>query len=198
MIVLLRHAPAQGVQGRYIGHTDPPLSDEGLCMVRSLAESALVLPPEQAPTALYCSSLTRSRDTATPLAENLGLIPMVLDGLAEIDLGKWDGRLIDNIRHEEPEAHAARGCDFAGFRPPGGENFTDVLTRAKDALMTMAQGPRPALAVTHAGVIRVLTCHALGIPLGNIFRLRPEHCRATVLALNGNKVLIQAFNTTWP
>ena len=151
--------------------------------------------PRQRGGSLFCSPLTRCRETARPLAGALGLEPVVLDDLAEIDLGDWEGRTMEAVRREHPGAHAARGRDFAGFRPPGGENFADLRQRALAALAVLAAAPAPALAVTHAGVIRVLACHALGTPLDNLFRLRPRHCRATILVPKGDGHSLEAFNT---
>ena len=196
MIVLIRHGETHGTQGLYVGRgTDAPLSDAGREQALALARTLPAALPDAARGSLFCSPLIRCRDTARPLAGALGLAPVVLDDLAEIDLGDWEGRTMQAVRREHPGAHAARGRDFAGFRPPGGENFADLRERALAALAVLAAAPFPALAVTHAGIIRVLACHALGTPLDNLFRLRPRHCRAMILCPKGDGYALEAFNT---
>lgn len=194
MIVLIRHAEAADARGRYIGRTDLPLSEDGTAQANNLARTLPDLLSGARSGALFTSPLGRSRQTAAPLAASLGLTPVVLDDLAEIDLGQWDGLSMDDVRHSQPEAHAARGRDFAGFRPPGGENFRDVQTRALHALQTMVDAPAPAIAVTHAGIIRAVACHMLGMPLDNLFRLRPAHCRAMILTPRDGGYRMDAFN----
>ena len=195
MIVLIRHAETEGTRGLYVGRgTDAPLSDIGRGQARELARTLPTALPGAVRGSLFCSPLTRCRDTARPLAEALGLEPVVLDTLAEIDLGDWEGRAMDEVRREHPGAHAARGRDFGGFRPPGGESFMDLRERALEALATMSEAPSPALAVTHAGVIRILACHALGMPMNNLFRLSPRHCRAMILTPKGDGYALEAFN----
>ncbi|MGE4293896.1 MAG: histidine phosphatase family protein [Desulfovibrio sp.] len=220
MILLIRHAEAEGGEGRYIGSTDLPLSSLGQAQALALAEALARSPapasdfvPDHAPdlsplagnnpalavsdpdwtpgstkeapllAAIYVSPLQRALRTAAPLAERSGLVPVVLDDLREIHLGQWEGLLVAELRRTRPEEYAARGRDFAGFRPPGGENFLDVARRADMALQRMASGPQPCAAITHAGVIRVLLCRALGLSLDQLFQFRPGHTNCTLMQL---------------
>ncbi|WP_022662447.1 histidine phosphatase family protein [Paucidesulfovibrio longus] len=194
MIALIRHAAAEGAEGRYIGDTDLPLSATGRAQARDMAEAFCAAcnsappscgRPDSLPArtlaALYVSPLTRARHTAAPLAEALGIVPEILDDLREIHLGQWEGLDRDHVRATRSEEFAARGRDFAGFRPPGGESFADLALRAGKALRRMACGPLPCAAVTHAGIIRVLLCRAQGLPLNEIFHFHPRHTGWTLL-----------------
>lgn len=190
MIVLVRHAEAQGGQGRFIGRTDLPLSAAGRAQAQELARALTGAELR----AVAASPLARARDTARPLAEALGLPVDTLPGLAEIDLGAWDGQPREAVRAADPAAYAARGRDFAQFQPPGGESFAQVQARALAALDALARGPLPVVAVTHAGVVRAVLCHALGMPLGNLFRLDPAHARCTLLAPGPQGLVLRGFN----
>lgn len=240
MIVLLRHAEAQGGQGRFIGGTDLPLSVAGQAQAEALAAA---LAPVR-PRAVFASPLARAQATARPLAEALGLPVGTLPGLAEIDLGTWDGQPREAVRAADPAAYAARGRDFTHFRPPGGESFAQLQARALAALATLttlaketetaqvaaerssrtpalpapdiapacapgnamahfepgaarfaASPPSgPVVAVTHAGVIRAVLCHALGMPLEHLFRLEPLHARTTLLRPRPGGFTLLAFN----
>jgi probable phosphoglycerate mutase len=194
MIALIRHAAAEGAKGRYIGDTDLPLSATGRAQARDMADKFSAAqkcapascghpdsPPARPLAALYVSPLTRARHTAAPLAEVVGIVPEIIDDLREIHLGQWEGLGMDHVRATRPEEYAARGRDFAGFRPPGGESFADLARRAEKALHRMADGPQPCAAVTHAGIIRVLLCRAQGLPLDELFHFHPRHTGWTLL-----------------
>lgn len=174
----MRHAESLDGRARFIGRTDIPLSPAGEEQARSLSGTFQKSNLQR----LYCSPLSRARSTVAPIAADTGLAPTVLEDLAEIALGEWEGRMIDSIRQEQPQAFAARGNDFAGFRPPGGESFLDLQIRARTALNTMLSGPLPALAVTHAGVLRVLACLLEDRPLSDLFHHRPQFIHSTVVS----------------
>jgi len=190
MIALIRHAEALGAEGRFIGRTDLPLSALGRDQASALAQA---LDGARIAT-LAASPLARARDTAAPLAQRLGLHPVIVPGLAELDMGSWEGRLRAEVKAGEPEAYARRGEDFGRFRPPGGETFAELADRAMAALGELSRLPGPVAAVAHAGVIRVLVCAILGAPLSRLFRLTPDHTRLTVLIPATVGWRVAAFN----
>ena len=69
-VMLIRHAQTDwNAAGRWQGHADPSLSAEGQVQARLLGER---LTGESA-VALVCSDLKRAVQTATPVAQALGL-----------------------------------------------------------------------------------------------------------------------------
>ena len=100
--------------------------------------------------AVYASPLDRATTTATIIAEQLGIGPVVLlDGLMERHAGEWQGLTRDQIEERYP------GYLEAGARPPGWEDDDEVEARVLGALDAIAhQHPDGhVLAVAHAGVI---------------------------------------------
>lgn len=194
MILLVRHAEPEGGRGRYIGRTDLPLSEAGRAKARQLARTLAPALANFPQTTLISSPLARCRETARPLAEALGLEPRTDEALAEIDLGRWEGLAMDEVRREQPAAFAARGRDLAHFRTPDGESFAQVRERAVAALIAIARGPLPAVAVTHAGVIRCVCCHARNLGLDSLFDFNPAHAHCTVLAPRDGRLELPAFN----
>jgi probable phosphoglycerate mutase len=190
VIVLVRHGEAQGAAGRAVGQVDLPLSVRGREQASALAAGLGGI----AWAALYSSPLARARDTLAPLAAAAGRAPAILDGLAEISLGAWEGLAWSDIRARFPAEHAARGRDLAGYRPPGGESFADLAARAGAVLDELAAGPLPVLAVTHAGVVRVLLARFLGLTLRDIFRLSPQEGRGAALAPHAGGLRLVGFN----
>jgi alpha-ribazole phosphatase len=104
---------------------------------------------------VWTSPLVRCRS----LAECLHPQPLVDGRLAEMDFGDWEGRTWDEIG---PAALDAWAADVAGFAFPGGESAWILQRRALVWLAEFAESE--AVAVTHAGVMRVLLAHWLNLP----------------------------------
>jgi probable phosphoglycerate mutase len=189
VLLFFRHAATIPTGRRYIGRTEVPLSEHGREQAESLAELLGDLPL----AALYASPQKRALDTAHLLAQKTGLPVLELEQLREIHLGAWEGLSMAEVARSRPEEYKARGNDFAGFRPPGGESFADVSKRAQAALEIMVRGPRPGIAFTHAGVLRVLACLALNVPLNRLFDFRPAHAACWAFELDAPKQKTSPF-----
>jgi probable phosphoglycerate mutase len=171
-LVLLRHGetaltPEKRFSGS--GGTDPALSDRGREQARQAAEALAARGTVQA---VVSSPLTRCRETATAVADRLGLGVRIEDGLRETDFGAWEGLTFAEARVRDPEALDAwlASPDAA---PPGGESFTAVAHRAAAARdRVLARYPRrTVLVVTHVTPIKTLVRLALGAPPESLFRM---------------------------
>jgi broad specificity phosphatase PhoE len=151
-VFLARHGETDdnAPPARVMGWIDTPLNERGREQARALAREA----KQHDFQALYTSHLVRARETAEIVGEAIGLEPVVDERLAESRRGKWEGRLIDDIKREEPEAWAASHEDAPGFVFPGGEALADHCARVAAALRDIEVGPLPALVVCHGGSIR--------------------------------------------
>jgi broad specificity phosphatase PhoE len=184
VILLARHgetednAPPVRVQG----WRDSPLTERGREQARSLAAEVA----GEGLVRLLTSQLPRARETATIVGEVLGLEPEVDARFAESRRGAWEGRLIDDIRREDPELWSAwlrAGDDFRFPSAPGsaGESLSEHSSRVAPALEAVAAGPLPALVVCHGGTIRCAvalsnprgleTFHELEVPNAAVVRL---------------------------
>jgi alpha-ribazole phosphatase len=62
--------------------------------------------------------------------------------------------------------------DFVNYNIPGGESFTQLYLRVNDFIETTLlkeQRKRPAIIITHTGVIRCFLCRKQNIPLKDAF-----------------------------
>jgi len=145
---LIRHPKPVVEPGICYGRLD--LAAENVVAVAQGLQA--VLPPG---LPVWSSPLRRCRE----LAEQLHPQPAFDERLAEMDFGHWEGRRWDDIPRHELDAWAA---DVAGYAPPGGESPLLLQRRALDfvAGLTVPE----AVIVTHAGVIRTLQAHWLGLP----------------------------------
>lgn len=194
-LLLLRHgATPPQTPRRFLGRSDVPLADKG----RAQAARWQAALSDMALDAAWCSPLARCRETARIVLAGRSLEPVIAPGLAEIDLGAWEGLSVEEVQRRFPGQHQARGRDLAGYRTPGGESFRDVARRAMEALdaMLTAAGPGPwrGLAVAHAGVNRALLCTLLGMPLERLFSLGQSHGCLNVLCFDGTEPVLAALN----
>jgi alpha-ribazole phosphatase len=196
-IYLLRHgainSPGEG--RRYIGWQDHTLSDIGRRQAHAWSDyfSGMSL------DGIYCSDLNRCLETARIIAARCSLVPHALPELKEISLGDWEGRRFDAVRAADPKAFQRRGEQIANHRPPGGESFNDLQHRVWPVFNQLASGAhRAILMVTHAGVIRVLLCRLLGMPLKNLFRIGLAYGTLSIIDLGPREYRVRAVNIPPP
>jgi broad specificity phosphatase PhoE len=154
-VLAIRHGESEwNVVGRWQGRADTSLSDRGR---RQALEAAYRLGTFDG---IFASDLQRAAETATIIASELGVGPVMVDPrLGETHVGPWEG-----LTHAEIEVGWPGFLD-AHRRPPEAELLDDVVVRASASLVDIAATTPggEVLVVTHAGVLRTL-CHALGEP----------------------------------
>jgi len=146
------------------------LSDEGREQTRRAAER---LAGTGGIGAVHCSPLERTFETATIIADRLGLTATRVDALLEIDFGDWTGRKFEDLDNESNwEIDWRRWNRFrSGCRPPAGETMLEVQARALRHVETLLPGAATVL-VSHCDVIRTVLTHWLGMPTDLLLRLK--------------------------
>lgn len=186
-LYLVRHGAADGAAGRCIGHHDLALSVAGRADVAHLAARW----PAPHPPCIVASDLQRAHASAAVLADGWGAATVAVDArLREMDFGAWEGRTWNDLQRDDAEALGAWMARWDEARVPNGEGFPDVIARAAAWLddgirATVAAGASDLVAVAHAGSIRALLVHALGVPRHLAFRLRVDHARVSALGVRG-------------
>lgn len=191
-IYLLRHGEIEGPgRKRLIGQTDVALSENGkrqLLHWRPLLRGLGV-------RTVSCSDLARSRESAEILAADIAPTVTVLPGLREIHLGEWDGLTREEIMSRFPGEWEKRGENIAAYRPEGGESFIDLSNRVVPLLESISGGPEDSIVVVgHAGVNRVILCHALGLSVDNLFRLRQDFGALNIIERTGASYQVYLMN----
>jgi alpha-ribazole phosphatase len=191
-LYLLRHGAIDWPEARcFIGQTDAPLGTQG----RRQAEYWRKEFRNLKFTAAWSSDLRRATETAEIIFAGPEIGFQTCRQLREIQLGEWDGMPRTRVKEHYPDLWFARGKDMAGFKPPGGESFRDVQQRVVPLIMQIAaQTPESACIVTHAGVIRVLICHFLQMPLSNLFRIRLDYGSLSIVSYSSQRVEVCVLN----
>jgi probable phosphoglycerate mutase len=156
-VILVRHGASEvalpGARFPLVdGRGDPNLSEDGLEQARAIADQLALERIAQ----LFVTPLRRTHQTAAPLAEATGLEPIVVDDLAEVRLGDWEGG--------EYRVRVAMGDPIVRqmFQQerwdviPGGESFKSLGRRVRAGIERIVELTGPgavAAAFLHGGVI---------------------------------------------
>ncbi len=175
---LIRHGLTdENLQGRYIGHTDVLLSDDGKKQLAQLKEDT-VFPPVQA---LFTSPLKRCKETATILyPENK---PIEIEGFIEYNFGFFENKTAEQL--EDHPVFPRWLAGEKGVEPPFGESNEAFGKRVCETFEKVAEGlmktgTTEAAIVTHGGVIMAILA-TYGIPELPMHEwLTPNGCGFTV------------------
>lgn len=170
-IYLVRHGETlANRQGILQGWSNNPLDDTG-----EKQAAALVARAERVPlAAIYTSDLIRTRQTAAPLAQARGIQPIVLPGLREVSFGKWDGHHLDEIQEKDPETLRDIFLKPAQVDLEAEEDLYASQKRGWKTFKGLVEKMEPdtsILCVSHGGLIRLLVCSLLDIPIDNMWKL---------------------------
>jgi probable phosphomutase (TIGR03848 family) len=147
-------------------------------------------------SAVYASPLARTRETAAPIANALGLRATVERGLLECDFGDWTGAKLADLR-KKPEWQTVQRYP-SGFRFPGGESFPEMQTRMASTLERLGAAHRGSafVAVSHADPIKAAVAHALGTHLDLFQRIVISPCSITAILQTPGGPIVLAVNST--
>lgn len=188
-LTLIRHGLTDwNASGRFQGHIDRPLSDDGREQARCLREHVA-----DSPVDLVASSpLVRARETAEIAFPGH---PLHLDPrLKELHFGLFEGRT--QSENEALEEWAWWYEDPFERRAPGGESYRELRERAVAWLLDLPDVPH-VVAVTHSGVIQMLVAWVIGAEHPRWRkRIYLRHSGITRLLFRGEDMVIERVNDT--
>ena len=155
-LILVRHGLPVRIDDAD-GPADPPLSDDGRAQAVRLADWLRREPID----AVYVSPLRRAVETAAPLADALGVEPVVDDELAEFDRDAHFYIPLEELKAAGDERYlkTLRG-EYDGEVDP--DTFREVVVVAIERIIEARPGATVA-AVCHGGVINAWASHVLGL-----------------------------------
>jgi 2,3-bisphosphoglycerate-dependent phosphoglycerate mutase len=198
-IFLVRHGvTVWHAENRYAGTTDVALDQSGYAQAERLAAWA----SNVGLTAIWCSPLSRARETAAPAARATRLEPHIEQRLREIDFGQVEGKTIAEAETLYPEEIRRFRIDPVTFPLPGGEDPHQAALRGVSALreIALANPDGRVLVVAHNTLIRLTLCSLFGIPLARYRTVLPAVRNAALTEIqfeNENASLIQ-YNSPLP
>jgi alpha-ribazole phosphatase len=159
-LVFIRHAETD-LAGRFCGHANPPVNEQGLRQIEGLLETLKSEPMD----AIYTSDLSRALTTAQAIAQPSQLSPIACPTLREIYFGEWETLSWAEI--EARDAPYARRWieNYPHLPAPGGEPMEIFRSRvlARVQQLSAIGSHKRAAVVTHAGVLRVVLSALCGL-----------------------------------
>ena len=175
----IRHGETEWNRNGLIqGFSDVPLSDVGREQARALATELAA----RSIGALYAADLRRTIETATPIAEALGLEIQTTPALRERDFGANEGRVAGEVAAERGTERGS-GWTSVDERHPGGESIRELYRRVADFLDALvADAPAAEIAlVTSGGLICVAAAHLAREPVDTIAWHAFANCSVTTV-----------------
>jgi broad specificity phosphatase PhoE len=168
---------------------DPPLDGTGREQAAILARRLRKMPE---PAAIYCSTLTRARETIAPYVEATGAPVTYRDDLVEWFGGDWEFKEFEELLVEHPEIpQRILLQDPLFFLAPGGEPFAGFQGRVVDAVegILAAHPTGDVWVVCHGGVINAYLQRILGVHDQEMFFLPPNTSLNTVKVVGDRRLL---------
>jgi len=194
-VLLIRHGQsAPYVEGAPFplvsGHGDPPLSPLGQWQAKQVGARL----GGESVSAIYATSLQRTRQTAAPLAGALGLKIEIEPDLREVFLGDGEGGTFRKMAAEAHPTVLAMRENREWGEIPGAETNDQFTARTVPALERIAaRHPDELIAVfAHGGTIGSLLGHALGV---NMFEMMGSRNSAiSHIVIDQHNWLVRSFN----
>jgi probable phosphoglycerate mutase len=193
-LILVRHGRVADGDKRFneAGRFDQPLGELGMLQAQAVAERL----KGQELAAIYASELMRTRQTAEPLAEALGLEIQTHPGLNEVFLGEYEGRSFSKLLQSRDEIYmrflkTRRWSEF-----PGAESDDQVRRRVLQTLDELAEKhpKQRVVAFTHGGIINAALAIATGA--SSLVVVSPENGSITSIYLRPKPPLVVTVNDT--
>lgn len=160
-IHLIRHGLAKGaIEGRYIGHTDVSLTEEGRKQLEEMRDDygyPIV-------GAVLSSPLKRCIQTANVIYPDAQ--PLVFEDLIEYDFGEFEGQTAEELQSDPAFGEWLRGGGESA--PPYGEINEDFSIRVQNCFAMIVDGllqtgVDSSAIITHGGVMMAILS-AFGLP----------------------------------
>jgi len=164
-LYITRHGQTEwNVQERIQGWFDSPLTNYGKDQAQALCKRLSNIPF----IAAYSSPSGRALKTAHFILDGHQTPLFIKHELKEINVAEWQGMQIEKIKQEFPISYDNYFHHAERFESLEGENFFDVLERAKkiiDKIEGKYDQHDNVLIVTHSIVKKVLINYFLGRPM---------------------------------
>ena len=195
-LILVRHGQTEANKNSLaLGRADVPLNELGREQASRLA-NALSNDPI---TKVYASPLSRTRETAGPIAAALGLEVQIEESLIEMDVGELDGLDFGAVRENYPGFTETWLSDDGPEQPmPGGESLRQVFERSA-RFLEHVKGEHSGLttcAVSHNFVILTMLVQVMGLELRSFRRLRHGVGAVSVVEWDGKMWRVEKLNDT--
>ncbi|HSL87642.1 MAG TPA: histidine phosphatase family protein, partial [Bacteroidales bacterium] len=157
-LYITRHGETKwNTERRLQGWLNSPLTEKGVSQGIKLHQAVKMYGIHK----IYSSPSERALKTAISAKGNLDVEIELLDELKEMNMGEWEGKTLDEISADDPENFENYWIRPHLFVKNTGENFDEMLERAKNALEKIIKENSEGniLVVTHGVTLKALMSH---------------------------------------
>lgn len=188
-IIAIRHGITEWNQQKRIqGHTDIPLSDEGIAILQQYN-----VPESWQQLTWFSSPLIRAQQTA----ELLGLDCRIAPELIEMHWGDWEGKTLTELRNQDAQTFAETEAKGLDMLPAQGESPRMVQQRVTAWVKTIASQKDTTTTigiVAHKGVIRAMLAAACDWDMMGKPPVKLDYKAAHKFGWNGERWLLLETN----
>jgi len=174
------------------GQGDPPLHVDGEKQALAVADRL----QHEDISAIYVTTLQRTAQTAAPLAERLGITPVVVPDLREVHLGEWEGGLIRKHMAEGHPLAMKMMTDQRWDVIPGAEPAEQFRERVRRGITDIAarHADQCVVVVSHGGTMGEILSIATG---GRAFAFNgSDNASISHLVVWGDRWMLRRYNDT--
>jgi len=197
-LIVVRHGITDwNREGRFQGHLDPPLGEDGRREAELVARR-MAADPDLRPRRVISSNLGRALETAAAIAQRAGVAVMPDPRLIEIGQGAWEGRTHAELAVSDARRYAAWRSATGGRRPPGGESIGSAVARVASLLSELEEGAGdwPVCLVSHGGTLRVLARKLLALAPTRSWGLDVDNASVSSALRIGGRWRLERWNDT--
>ena len=171
---IIRHADKE--EGDFynpkLRHQDPPISEKGGLKAQKLFSFFSGKPIDR----IYISEYIRTEQTIKYLAEKKEISPIIDRRLNEIDNGLIEGMSEKALQQRYPDVWSAFQERDRDFQYPEGESGEEAQKRIELFFKDKQASNANLILVSHDGLIRLLTCSILEIPVYRRWDFQVDTC----------------------
>ncbi len=194
-LFLIRHGRTRWNQERvFRGRADVPLDEVGRREAEFLAQRL----KGEGIRAIYCSPLSRARETAQILSRVLEAPVTVSPELVDLDFGRWQGLSVREVERCFGELYRKWLKSPHEVIFPEGESLREVYNRVVpfvEGLKGRHKGEAVAI-VSHRVVLKVLICWLLGLGLNDFWRVEQGTSALSLFQWKDNTWVVKFLNDT--
>ena len=193
-LILIRHGETQWTKlQKFQGSTDTRLTSKGRRQAYAIAKALKSSGIQH----LYCSTLSRAKDTAEIIRRSIRKKVRTDGRLNELNFGHWEGKSRQQLLKERDPIYA-RWTRGQLLTPTRGESLQSMRKRSGNFIarcLKSHKGKRIAV-VAHGGTIKMIIDEALNLPVRSLWSLRIDPASISVLGFHPQFRQLVSLNVT--
>ncbi|NMF07780.1 histidine phosphatase family protein [Clostridium beijerinckii] len=171
-LFLIRHGQTDwNLKGKIQGSCDIELNDIGIKQAEELSNK--ILEEGYKFSKIYSSLQRRAAKTAEILSHATNIDYILIKGLEEMNLGKWEGLSWTEVKEKYPIEYGKWYINRKYTKTPMGESYQDLLERVLPVMHKIInENSEDVLIVTHSAVIMSIQCYLTNTPFEEMVKFR--------------------------